>query len=206
MVQAIQTPFHPARSAQEAPCFVTGTMIETPGGPVMIETLSPGDLVQTRDNGAQPLRWIGFSHCPAQGEEAPIVFEAGAMGENSRIEVSPNQRILVFSARAELLFGESEVLVKARHLLNGSNIHRREGGGAVTYVHMLFDRHEIITGNGLECESYHPGEQALDGFDADSRNEILRLMPNNDGMMGYGYGPVARVALRGHECRVLLAG
>ena len=42
------------------PCFVAGTMIRTPRGEVPIETLQPGDLVITRDDGAQPLRWISL--------------------------------------------------------------------------------------------------------------------------------------------------
>jgi hypothetical protein len=40
-------------------CFVTGTRIATPGGARPVETLAPGDLVMTRDHGAQPLLWTG---------------------------------------------------------------------------------------------------------------------------------------------------
>jgi hypothetical protein len=38
------------------PCFVAGTAILTPDGEVAVESLLPGDLVMTHDDGAQPLR------------------------------------------------------------------------------------------------------------------------------------------------------
>jgi len=42
---------------------------------------------------------------------------------------------------AELLFGESEVLVAAKHLVDGQLV-TRETGGTVTYIHMMFEQHE----------------------------------------------------------------
>ena len=41
------------------PCFVAGTMIATQQGQRSFETLLLGDLVLTKDEGLQPLRWIG---------------------------------------------------------------------------------------------------------------------------------------------------
>ncbi|MFT7594594.1 MAG: hypothetical protein ACI8R4_001915 [Paracoccaceae bacterium] len=40
-------------------CFTPGTLIETDRGDRLIETLHKGDLVRTRDNGLQPILWIG---------------------------------------------------------------------------------------------------------------------------------------------------
>ncbi|MBL4556858.1 MAG: Hint domain-containing protein [Rhodobacteraceae bacterium] len=39
-------------------CFVAGTLIATPAGAVPVEGLRPGDLVETWDQGAQPVRWV----------------------------------------------------------------------------------------------------------------------------------------------------
>jgi hypothetical protein len=41
------------------PCFVAGTLIATPEGEKLVETLQPGDLVLTHDDGPQPIRWVG---------------------------------------------------------------------------------------------------------------------------------------------------
>jgi hypothetical protein len=40
-------------------CFTPGTRIETPEGPRLVEELREGDHVQTRDNGAEEIQWIG---------------------------------------------------------------------------------------------------------------------------------------------------
>ncbi|AZV80920.1 hypothetical protein EBB79_23625 (plasmid) [Parasedimentitalea marina] len=180
------------------PCFVAGTLIDTKGGPVAVELLEVGTLINTRDHGPQPLRWIGRSFRRAEGRDAPVVFAAGALGDHECIAVSPNHRVLITSERAELLFGQSEVLVKAKHLINDSSIRVQADGQQVTYVHLLFDQHEIVYGNGLESESYHPGAETLDAFDVETRAEILDLMPDRD-----NYGPTARPALKSHESFLL---
>jgi len=188
-----------------APCFVAGTEIVTQSGLKKVEALMPGDMVLTRDNGFQPLLWIGTTMRQATGSDAPIRLAKDALGNHEAVEFSPNHRILIKSSQAAMLFGESEVLVKAKDLLNGDTITVREDHRPVTYVHILFDRHEIVRANGLDSESYHPGQETLDSFDAETRDEILRLMPNSDALMGYGFGPSARVSLRKYEAEALMA-
>jgi len=182
-----------------APCFVAGTLIDTVDGLVPVEDLETGVLVKTRDHGPQPLRWSGRSGRRADGADAPVVFAAGALGDHRRIALSPNHRVLITSAQAELLFGQPEVLVKAKHLVNDHSIRVQADGQPVIYVHLLFDQHEIICGNGLESESYHPGAETLDAFDSETRAEILDLMLDRQ-----GYGPTARPALKSHESKLLL--
>ena len=155
-------------------------------------------MIETRDHGPQPLRWIGRSQRRATGGDAPVVFAPGALGDHTRIALSPNHRVLITSERAELLFGQSEVLIKAKHLVNDHSIRVQANGEPVTYVHLLFDQHEIVSGNGLESESYHPGAETLDAFDIETRVEILELMPD-----WAEYGPTARPALKSHESFLL---
>ena len=186
------------------PCLVAGTLVETPGGRVAVEDLQPGDLVMTRDDGAQPVRWCGRTTRRAQGPDAPVVIAAGTLGDHGRAELSQNHRVLMRSPRAELLFGEGEVLVKAKDLVNGASIRLRRDGAPVTYVHVMFDRHQIIRGNGLDSESYHPGRETIGSFDAETRDEILRLMPEAEMAADYGYGPSARPSLKSYESRALL--
>lgn len=183
------------------PCFTAGTMIATEHGPVAVEMLQPGMRVMTRDHGLQVLRWTGRSARRAIGRHAPVEFAAGALGDHGRIAVSPNHRVLIASQQAELLFGQPEVLVKAKELVNGGTIRLREDGQSVTYVHLLFDRHEIICGNGLESESYHPGAETLASFDEETSAEVLELMADAG-----QYGPAARLTLKPHESRLLCSG
>ena len=171
---------------------------------VAVEALAPGDLVLTTDEGAQPLRWSGRRRVPAEGDFAPICIAAGSLWRA--------RRALAFAAApgagarplAELLFGEAEVLVAAKDLVNGSTVTRVEGG-MVEYVHILFDRHQVIWSEGLASESFLPGPQAMRSFDAPMVAEIRALFPELDPATGQGYSPAARRLLRGFEAQVLFA-
>lgn len=180
------------------PCFVAGTLINTEVGPIAVEDLSIGMHIVTRDHGLQPLRWIGRSRRYATGHNAPVVFASGALGNHGQVALSPNHRVLVTSELAELQFGQSEVLVKAKHLVNGDTIRFQADGALVSYVHLLFDRHEIVCGNGLESESYHPGAETLEAFDPETRVEVLELMSD-----WQNYGPSARLTLKSRESALL---
>ena len=183
-------------------CFTEGTLIDVPGGRVAVERLVPGDMVLTRDHGAQPLRWVGRVVRAAVGVDAPVEIAAGTLGDHATLRLSGNHRVLVGGVRAELLFGEAEVLVKAKHLVDGRAVRVVEGG-EVTYLHLLFDRHEVVTANGLDCESYFPGDCTMKGFDAEVQDEILRLMPKlREGIAGFG--PLARAEVKAGEARLLM--
>ena len=169
---------------------------------IAVERLEPGDMVLTRDHGAQVLRWVGRSVRAAEGVEAPVEIAAGTLGDHGAVRLSGNHRVLVTGARAELLFGEVEVLVKAKHLVDDLAVRVVEGG-EVAYLHLLFDRHEVVTANGLPCESYFPGDQTMTAFDADVQDEILRLFPMlRDG--ADAFGPLARAEVTGREARLLV--
>ncbi|MEQ8902695.1 MAG: choice-of-anchor L domain-containing protein [Roseovarius sp.] len=187
-----------------APCFTAGTLIDTPNGKVAIDALKPGDEVLTCDNGAQRVRWVGQTERRAAGDDAPVVFDRNACGRHDALELSPNHRVLVSSPLAELYFASHQVLVKAKDLVNGRTIRRRTDGAPVHYVHLLFDRHEIIRGNGLPSESYHPGEQTLQSFDTETEAELQRLFPELFETGPETYGQTARYTLRSFEARALL--
>ena len=183
-------------------CFTPGTLIETPTGQNLIETLSVGDLVTTLDHGTQPIRMIVCDRFRAVGDLAPIRFAPGALGNTEPLLVSPQHRMLVSGWRAELYFGQDEVLVAAKHLVNGDTI-RQIRGGIVTYIHLLFEAHEIIFGQGIPSESYFPGH-ALEIRDNDVRTELLTLFPELQTEEGAGC-QVARRVLRRTEAHLLAA-
>ena len=187
------------------PCFVAGTLIRTPGGEVPVERLQPGDLVLTHDNGPQMLRWIGQRRVAAEGKHAPIRIAAHSFGVHRTLMVSPQHRILIRDSLSELLFGEPEVLVAAKHLLNDRTV-TRQVGGHVDYVHLLFDEHQVIFSEGLATESFLPGPQTTDGFELEVLEEIISIFPELDPRTGEGYGPSARRTLKEFEAMVLMSG
>lgn len=191
-------------NATSVPCFVAGTLIATPNGDRCAETLQPGDLVMTKDEGPQPLRWIGSRKVEATGDFAPIHIRANTIGQHRDLLVSPLHRVLIRDNLAELLFGEAEVLVAARDLVNDHSITRREGG-EVTYVHLLFDRHQVVFSEGLETESFLPGPQTASSFEGDVVAEIYSIFPELDPETGVGYPTAARRTLKRYEAELLRA-
>ena len=191
-------------NATSIPCFVVGTLIATPSGEVRVESLAPGDLVLTQDDGAQPLRWIGTRQVAAEGGFAPIHIRANTFGLHRDLLVSPLHRVLIQDTLAELLFGEPEVLVAAKDLVNDRSVTRRLGGD-VTYVHLMFDRHQIVFSEGLPTESFLPGPQTSSSFEREVLDEICGIFPEIDPDTGTGYSSAARRTLKRYEAEVLRA-
>ncbi|WP_247743432.1 Hint domain-containing protein [Shimia sp. R10_1] len=189
-------------TVNQAPCFTAGTFIRTPQGDVPVECLKVGDAVETLDNGAQPIRWIGRREVLAEGNLAPIHIAANTFGKHRSLKLSPLHRVLMQNAWAELLFGEEQVLVAARDLVNDHSV-RRVPGGTVEYVHILFDEHQIVFSENLPTESFLPGPQTASSFEAEIVDEICTIFPEIDRESGEGYGPMARRGLRSYEAAAM---
>lgn len=184
------------------PCFTSGTMIVTKQGEKCIDSLREGDAILTRDNGFQPLRWIGRCTVPATGSSTPIQISRNVLGNSRDLLVSPNHRMLIVDPVGELFFGERELLVPAKHLLKMDGISHRIGG-TVTYVHILFDQHQIVVANSGFSESFFPGPAALNSLENGSRQEVLDLFPELKSNQGKAFQQTARVCLNRKESAIL---
>lgn len=184
-------------------CFVPGTEIATPYGGRMIEDLKIGDSVVTQDNGIQRIRWIGTTTVAADEKFAPVRFDQSTFfGASGDLVVSPQHRMLFKGYEAELLFGESEVLVPAIHLLDEMNV-TREQVETVTYIHIMFEQHEIIFAQGVPTESFHPGSFGVASLAPQAREELFELFPEMRSDIA-SYGQSARTCLRAREARLLV--
>ncbi len=135
----------------------------------------------------------------------PIRFRAGALG-NGRPEedlwVSPQHRMLLQGPAAAALFNAHEVLVAAEDLLNDQSVTVDVTAREVTYIHLLLDQHNIIFANGMETESFHPSNTALDTIDPKDRAGLLALVPGIE-VNPHSYGDYARRNLSASEAAIL---
>lgn len=184
-------------------CFTPGAQILTSHGERAVETLQVGDRVVTRDNGLRPIRWIGKRTVTAKDDFAPIrIAPSVTDGGREALIVSPQHRILFTGYRAELLFGESEVLVAAKHLVDGRDVTVTELE-EVTYIHIMFDRHEVIYASGIATESFHAGDMGLGAVSESAREELFAIFPELRSAGGR-HRETARTCLKKHEALLLM--
>lgn len=199
-----------ARVAGGVICFTPDTRISTPDGFRQIRQLRPGDKILTRDNGPQEVLWSGHRRMSgarlyAMPHLRPIRFKANAIGlyrPDEDLLVSPQHRILVTGSAAQALFNTSEVLVAAEDLVNDTTITVDHALREVTYVHILLERHNIVWANGLETESFHPSNTALDTVDPAQRADLLNILPEIEANP-HAYGDYARRNISGSEAAIL---
>ncbi|WP_170398404.1 Hint domain-containing protein [Ruegeria arenilitoris] len=182
-------------------CFGLGTLIETEDGDVEVQTLKKGQRVWTRDGGLQPILWIGTTEVHGHGAFAPVVIEAGAIGNTYELVVSQQHRVLIQSPATDMLFGSSEVFVAAKHLCGLPGVSIRETD-RITYTHFMFDRHHIVRSNGALTESYYYGDTAKYSLSSPQRAEILALFPSVE-EIGNAFQHTAVKTIGAHEARVL---
>ncbi|MEO0390712.1 MAG: Hint domain-containing protein [Pseudomonadota bacterium] len=191
------------------PCYAAGTKITTNRGSVDVSALAPGDMILTRDNGFQPLKWLcattlGAARLRAEPDLAPIHIQAGAIAPGVPCDdmwVSPQHRMLITGWRAELLAGDAEVLVPARALKNGTTI-TQPGALKVQYFHLMMDQHEVIYAQGAPSESLYARELALTEITDQRRSELIRLFPD---LPSGSQGATARQCLTVRQGRAFAA-
>src|SRR6056297_1176082 len=191
-------------------CFTPGTRIETPDGPRLVEELREGEYVQTKDNGAEEIQWIGSRRMSgarlfAMPHLRPVRIRAGALGierPDEELLVSPEHRMLIKGDVAQALFNTPEVLVSAKDLINGGTVCVDLAVREVTYVHLLLPSHQVLWANGVETESFHPASAALSALDEQDRKRLLQYNPHLE-FEPQAYGGFARRNLNTSEAAIL---
>ena len=156
--------------------ILAGTFIQTPDGDRRAEDLCAGDLVITADSGPLPLTSVFLSRHICSGNAAPVVIGENTLGANDRIIVAPGQRVLMSSPTAEQMFGAREVLITATaccsYIAHRSD-HERE---LVSYVHLVMNRREVLSAQGVQFEATSPEQIIIPGLDnTGTPREPLRL-------------------------------
>lgn len=166
-------------------CFAAGTLIATARGPLPVEHLRPGMRVQTLDHGLREIVWTGSRQLsPAElqgrGDLCPILICADSLGDGQperSLLVSPQHRLRAASVIVQRMFGESEVLVAAKHLLGLPGVSQVRPQDGIAYHHVLTEGHHLVLSQGLASETFLPGPQGLRMMPPEARAELLALFP-----------------------------
>lgn len=181
-------------------CFGPETSVLTASGYRDAYTLDVGDMVWTLHDGYQPVRWVGRTKVVADGAFAPVVFAPGAIGNEKELIVSQEHRIYMRDTASIVLFGVPDVLIAAKHLCGLPGVALRPCN-SISYVHFMFDRHQIIIANGVESESFYLSDHSVSGVEANQKRELLALFPSLEQGID-GFGAAAAMPLKAFEAKV----
>ncbi|MBR9765286.1 MAG: Hint domain-containing protein [Rhodobacteraceae bacterium] len=182
---------HPYAGSTAA-CFAAGTGIATDQGQVAAEFLRPGDRLALATGGFAELRLVLSRQLDPGPEAPPVRLQRDALGPGQparRLVLSPQHRVFV---------GELGGLVPAKALTALPRVGALRDHGPIRYIHLVLDRHALILAEGLACESFWPGDQALDTLPVQERRRIRAIM-------GADPAPAAPF-LRVRSARAALAG
>jgi autotransporter-associated beta strand protein len=134
----------------DTPCYLRGTLVETPDGAMPVEALAIGDHVLTLFGEARPIKWIGrrsyAGRFAANRAVQPIRICAGALDEGV-----PRRDLYVSPLHALFI---DDVLVPAEKLVNGVSIVRCSRMEMVEYFHIELDTHDVLLAEGAPAESF----------------------------------------------------
>lgn len=214
-----------ARVAPATPVFedafaalARGTLIATADGPVAVEDLLPGTLVETVGAGPKPLLWVGSMtvypeprtrHGGEGGGLVRIAADAFGLGRPAPdLVLGPRARILFRSASCRALVGAAEAFAPGRAFVDGDAAIQLAPVSPVRVYHLAFHGQQVIRANGIEVESYHPGAAPETMMTPDSLDLFLGLFPHlrrdPDDAMG-GFGPIDIPRLTAFEVETLRA-
>ncbi|RJE79731.1 Hint domain-containing protein [Paracoccus sp. JM45] len=186
-------------------CFCAGTTIQTPTGARLIETLKAGDPVTIYDGSIRILRAInrrvlGYNELSTRPYLWPVKIAAGALGNAvpaADLHVSPQHRILSNSQIATRMTGTS-TLIAAKEFLNIKGVSQPQPDGPITYIHLVFDQHQIICAEGCWSESFFPGKQAMAALPEKMKREYNEIFVSAESRMA------ATNILKGHKAKKLV--
>ena len=178
--------------------FARGALVATPQGPVAIEDLLPGDLVLTGSEGALPVLWIGWQSLrPGPGSDlrlTRIMADAFGIGRPFRdLMMGPGGRLLARPHPLRARIGADQVLTPAHALADGMHAFRLSPRQPVTLYHIGLRRHSVITVNGLQTESFHPGAGFERSLDSATLRAVMRAFPHLSSPQEFG--PLAQMRL-----------
>lgn len=118
-----------------------------------VQTLMPGDLVLTFDNGMQPLvdvchHLVEAGSAPRSVETWPLLVAPGILGNKAALTLLPGQVILVESDLAEDLYGDPFVAIEARELDGMDGVTRIRPSERFMAMTLHFETDQAVFGAG----------------------------------------------------------
>ncbi len=170
-------------------------MIMTLTGMVRVENLRPSDRVLTRDNGFQPVGWVGARRFNPEYER-PICLPKGFSSDfptERNLLLSPKHRVLRFDGNRSGYQNREETLIEAKDIAMAAPV-RPASLYPNFYVHVLFEQHQIICADGIWVESLRPTADMIAGLSWANSSSMVAQLPKTAALESLDYVPARPLA------------
>lgn len=146
-------------------CFLTGTLIATPAGPVRVEELRVGDQISTAGGRTIQVKWLGRQTknkaLTPERHFAPVRIRAAALGN-----ALPFTDLVLTGDHALII---DDFAINASALVNGSTITfepLERLPSQIIFWHIETEHHDAIIANGVPAETFvdYLGRKGFDNY------------------------------------------
>ncbi len=175
-----------------------------------VEDLNVGDLVETRDHGPQPIRYIARSEVSGPKipeNRQPVLITCGSLGASlpkRDLVISSQHRMLLAWREVRKLHEVAEVFAPAKGIVALPGVRVKRGVQHVQYIHLLLEWHEVIFAYGAPAESFYPGPTMLRDMSKNDRQALFHAVSEQSDGVEAGVGEPARKLLRVQETKKLV--
>jgi len=186
----------PALPAFEAAfnAFTHGALIQTSEGPVAVEDLYPGMMLECADGRHSRLVWKGSINlvpgAPTLGDEPKlyrVMSDAFGLGRPTQDQIfGPGVRRLDRDPKIRATMGAQAALVPLAAIADGHTVIEVTPLSPIRVYHLACETHETILAAGLEVETFHPGPETPISLPEEMLALFMKFFPNFDTVRDFG--------------------
>lgn len=183
--------------------FAHGIVIQTDRGPVAIEDIEPGMMLETGDGDFVRLMWKGSINlipgAPTLSDVPQKIYRMmpDALGPGKPVQdqsFGPHARRLDRDPKARALLGVEQALLPLRLLADGMSVIEVQPVAPVRIYHLATERHAAILAGGVEVETYHPGPDFALSMSDEMMDVFMNFFPYLDDIPDFGRMCAARLS------------
>ncbi|MCG6882642.1 MAG: Hint domain-containing protein [Silicimonas sp.] len=193
----------PALPAFEAAfnAFTHGALIQTSEGPVAVEDLSPGMMLESADGRHSQLLWKGSINlvpgAPTLGDEPRlyrVMSDAFGLGRPVQDQTfGPGARRLDRDPKFHATVGAKAALVPLTAIADGHAVIEVTPLSPTRVYHLACETHETILAAGLEVETFHPGPETPISLPEEMLALFMQFFPHLGTVRDFGRLDTPRV-------------
>ncbi len=193
----------PALPAFEAAfnAFTHGALIQTSEGPVAIEDLCPGMMIECANGRHTRLLWKGSINlvpgAPTLGDEPKlyrVMSDAFGLARPAQDQTfGPGARRLDRDPKIRAAMGTEVALVPLSAVADGHAVIEVTPVSPTRVYHLVCEEHETILAAGLEVETFHPGPETPISLPEEMQAVFMQFFPHLGHMSEFGRLATPRV-------------